>query len=56
MGITAGAILGLMFVYLALDAIAWVLVAAFFAMALTPPSKPWFDGASAAPERLRSCS
>jgi predicted PurR-regulated permease PerM len=35
-GVTAGAILGLMFVYLALDALAWVLVAAFFAMALNP--------------------
>jgi predicted PurR-regulated permease PerM len=34
--ITAGAVLGLMFVYLAMDAIAWVLVAAFFAMALNP--------------------
>jgi predicted PurR-regulated permease PerM len=34
--ITAGAILGLMFVYLALDAITWVLAAAFFAMALNP--------------------
>ena len=34
--VTAGAILALMFVYLALDAITWVLVAAFFAMALNP--------------------
>ena len=34
--ITAAAVLGLMFVYLALDAITWVLVAAFFAMALNP--------------------
>jgi predicted PurR-regulated permease PerM len=34
--ITAAAILTLMFVYLALDAITWVLVAAFFAMALNP--------------------
>lgn len=34
--ITAGAILALMLVYLALDAIAWVLIAAFFAMALSP--------------------
>ena len=34
--VTAGAVLALMFVYLALDAITWVLVAAFFAMALNP--------------------
>jgi predicted PurR-regulated permease PerM len=34
--ITAGSVLALMLVYLALDAIAWVLVAAFFAMALNP--------------------
>jgi predicted PurR-regulated permease PerM len=34
--VTAAAILALMFVYLALDAISWVLVAAFFAMALNP--------------------
>ena len=34
--VTAGAILALMFVYLALDAITWVLVAAFLAMALNP--------------------
>ncbi len=34
--ITAAAVLGLMFVYLALDAITWVLVATFFAMALNP--------------------
>ena len=34
--VTAGAILALLFVYLALDAITWVLVAAFFAMALNP--------------------
>lgn len=34
--VTAGAILALMFVYLALEAITWVLVAAFFAMALNP--------------------
>ena len=34
--ITAAAVLGLLFVYLALDAITWVLVAAFFAMALNP--------------------
>ena len=34
--ITAGAILGLFLVYLALDAIVWVLIAAFFAMALNP--------------------
>ena len=34
--ITAAAVLGLMLVYLALDAITWVLVAAFFAMALNP--------------------
>jgi predicted PurR-regulated permease PerM len=34
--VTAGAILAFMFVYLAMDAITWVLVAAFFAMALNP--------------------
>ena len=34
--ITAGAVLALMFVYLAMEAITWVLVAAFFAMALNP--------------------
>jgi len=34
--VTAAAILALTFVYLALDAISWVLVAAFFAMALNP--------------------
>jgi len=34
--VTAGAVLALMFVYLALDAITWVLVAAFLAMALNP--------------------
>jgi predicted PurR-regulated permease PerM len=34
--ITAGSVLALMLVYLALDAIAWVLVAAFFAIALNP--------------------
>ena len=34
--ITAGAILALMFIYLARGAITWVLVAAFFAMALNP--------------------
>lgn len=34
--VTAGAILALMFVYLAKGAITWVLVAAFFAMALNP--------------------
>ena len=34
--ITAGAVLALMFVYLALEAITWVLVAAFLAMALNP--------------------
>ena len=34
--ITAGSVLTLMLVYLALDAIAWVLVAAFFAIALNP--------------------
>ena len=34
--VTAGAVLALMFVYLAMEAITWVLVAAFFAMALNP--------------------
>ena len=34
--VSAGAVLALMFVYLALDAITWVLVAAFLAMALNP--------------------
>ena len=34
--VTAGAVLALMFVYLAMEAISWVLVAAFFAMALNP--------------------
>ncbi len=36
MAVTAGAVLALMFVYLAMEAITWVLVAAFFAMALNP--------------------
>jgi predicted PurR-regulated permease PerM len=34
--VTAGAVLALIFVYLAMEAISWVLVAAFFAMALNP--------------------
>jgi len=34
--VTAGAVLALMFVYLAVDAITWVLIAAFLAMALNP--------------------
>jgi predicted PurR-regulated permease PerM len=34
--VTASAVLALMFVYLAIDAITWVLVAAFLAMALNP--------------------
>ena len=34
--VTAGAVLALLFAYLALEAITWVLVAAFFAMALNP--------------------
>ena len=51
-----GLVLALMLVYLALDAIAWVLVAAFFAIALNPAVEALVQRGLGRRERRRSCS